>query len=274
MSVLTAQINHPKASPSSTIIQEVGLTSIQVEYSRPAVRGRKIFGGLVPYGRIWRAGANASTKITFESDVTVGSGFLQKGTYALYAFPEESECQIIFHNNTTHWGDGRNNYDPNEDALRIKIVPTKTKSFQENFLISFDEIQHNSIDLILSWENTKICIPIKIDTHSLMEAEIENKLADNPTPQTYYEAARYYQEQNIKKETALAYLKTAIEKGGDTYYFHRVKSLVEADLQDYKSAIASAQKSLELANLEGKDEFVRMNQKNIDFWNQILLEKG
>jgi tetratricopeptide (TPR) repeat protein len=269
VSVLSAQLKHPKASPLSVTTQEVGLTSIKVEYSRPAVRGRKIFGGLVPYGRIWRVGANASTKITFENDVTIMGNVLEKGTYALYAFPEAEEWDIVFHENLTHWGDGRKNYNPNEDVLRIKLVPGETKSFQENFLITFDKIQHNGLNLLLRWANTEIRIPIKIDTGSLMEIEIVKQLKDNPTAQTYYEAARYYQEQHIKYGTALGYLKKAIELGGDTYYFYRVKSLVEAALGDFKTAISSAHKSMELAALQDKDEFVRMNEKNIAKWKRL-----
>lgn len=269
VSVLSAQINHPKASPLTITTQEVGLTSIKVEYSRPAVRGRKIFGGLVPYGRIWRVGANASTKIIFESDVTIMGKVLEKGTYALYAFPEAEEWEIVFHNNLTHWGDGRKNYDPNEDALRVKFVPGETKSFQENFKITFDSIDYDSLNMFLLWANTEIKIPIKIDTRSLMEIEIAQQLEDNPTAQSYYEAAKYYQEQHIKYGTALEYLKKAIELGGDTYYFHRVKSLVEAALGDFKTAILSAHKSMELAALQDKDEFVRMNEKNITKWKKL-----
>ncbi len=272
VSALSAQLNHPKASPLTTTNQEVGLTFIKVEYSRPAVRGRKIFGGLVPYGRIWRMGANASTKITFESDVTIMGNILAKGTYALYAFPEAEAWEIVFHNNLTHWGDGRRDYDPNEDALRINVVPRETNSFQENFLITFDSIDHNKLNLILRWESTEINIPINVDTHGQMEVEIAKQLVDKPTAQTYYEAARYYQEQNIKNETALKYLELAIEMGGDNYYFHRVKSLVEAALGNYESAISSAQKSMELAAQEDKDEFVRMNDKNIGLWKDMLLK--
>ncbi len=273
VSALSAQLNHPKASPLTTTNQEVGLTSIKVEYSRPAVRGRKIFGGLVPYGRIWRMGANASTKITFESDVTIMGNILAKGTYALYAFPEAEAWEIVFHNNLTHWGDGRRDYDPNEDALRINVVPREINSFQENFLITFDIIDHNKLSFILRWESTEINIPINVDTHGQMEVEIAKQLVDNPTAQTYYEAARYYQEQNIKYETALKYLELAIEMGGDNYYFHRVKSLVEAALGNYESAISSAQKSMELATQEDKDEFVRMNDKNIGLWKDMLLKQ-
>lgn len=269
---LSSQLDHPKASPAATVIQEVGFTKIEVDYSRPATRGRKIFGDLVPYGRIWRVGANESTKISVDSEVTVLENKLPVGTYALYAFPEEDEWEIVFHKNIEHWGDGRKNYNPEEDAFRVTIKPQKEQAYQENFLIAFDSISHNTANLTLHWERTIISIPITVNTHEIMEQQIEEKLSHQPKAQTYYEAARYYIEQGMKYNTALTYLNKAIELGGDTYYFHRVKSLTEAELGDYKSAILSAQKSMELAQEQDKDEFVRMNLKNIDIWKVNLKE--
>ncbi len=273
----SAQLNHPKASPAAAVTQEVGFTTIKVDYSRPAVRGRKVFGnlsdgkkGLVPYGRIWRVGANESTKITIDTDVSVLGNTLSEGTYALYAFPEENEWEVVFHKNTTHWGDGRKNYNPEEDAFRVKIEPDSKASFQENFLIYFDNITHDEAEMVWHWENTKVVIPIAVDTKGMMEEQISKALQPGPSAQTYYETARYYVEQGIRYPEALAYLNKALELGGDTYYFHRVRSLAEAALKDYKSAIKSAQKSLELAQEQGKDEFVRMNQKNIDLWKGKL----
>lgn len=265
-----AQINYPKASPFATVEQEVGLSKISVQYSRPATKGRKTFGGLVPYGRIWRVGANESTKITVDTDMDVMGNTLPKGTYALYAFPEASEWQMVFHSNTTHWGDGRKNYNPSEDLFRIKVKPQKISHHQENFLIAFDSITHNSANMILTWESTQITIPLSVDTHAQMEIEITKQIAANPTPQTYYEAARYLQEQEKDYERALGYLNKALELGGDTYYFHRVKSLVEAALGDYKTAILSAEKSLKISKSLGKDEFVRMNQNNINRWKNFI----
>lgn len=270
-----SQLKHPKASTAATVIQEVGFTTITVDYSRPAVRGRKVFGsfsdgkkGLVPYGRIWRVGANESTKITIDTDVSIKENILAKGTYALYAFPEAEEWEVVFHKNTKHWGDGRKNYNSEEDAFRIKIQPNSGANFQENFIIAFENITHNSADMIWHWENTKVVIPITIDTNGMMEEQIEKALKPGPSAQTYYEIARYYVEQGVRFPEALEYLNKALELGGDTYYFHRVKSLTEAGLKDYKSAIKSAKKSLELAQEQGKDEFVRMNQKNINLWKQ------
>ena len=267
-----SQITHPKASPFAQIEQEIGLSKISIAYSRPAARGRKVINGLVPYGRIWRVGANESTKITVDTDMTVQGNSLPKGTYALYAFPEKGEWQIAFHSNTTHWGDGRKNYNANEDVFRIKVKPQAIPYHQENFLIAFDYITHNAANLNLIWESTKLTIPFKIDTNAQMELEIAQQIKENPTAATYYESARYLQEQGKDFERALGYLNKALELGGDTYYFHRVKSLVQAELGDYKAAILSAEKSLQISSELEKDEFVRMNEKNIKKW-QALLEK-
>ena len=280
MPTLRAQIAHPKASPSSQLVQQVGLTKISIDYSRPAIRGRKIFGdrhdgqpGLVPNGRIWRVGANESTKITTDTDIVIKGKRLPKGKYALYAFPEEESWEIAFHKNTTHWGDGRKAYKPSEDVFRITIIPDSIPYTQENFLITFDAIDHNSANMEWLWENTKISIPITVPTKEQMLKEIDDKIKNHPTAQTYYEAARYLQEQKMEYPRALQYLKKAIHIGGDTYYFHRVKSLVEAALEDYESAVASAKISLDLAKKEEKDEFVRMNEKNIIVWTRLLKEK-
>ena len=263
------QITHPKASPFSRIEQAIGLSNITIEYSRPAVRGRKLFGELVPYGRIWRVGANESTKITVDSEVEVMGNVLPKGTYALYAFPAADSWEIVFHKNITHWGDGRKAYNQEEDAFRITLKPEIISVWHENFLISFDEITHNSATMQWIWGNTRISIPLSVNTHQMMHNEIAIKIKENPSAQTYYEAGRYLQEQEIDYLLALEYLNKAILLGGDTYYFHRVKSLVQAALKDYTGAIESAERSLVLAQAEEKDEFVRMNKRNIRKWEKL-----
>jgi len=270
MSLLSALITHPKASPFSELTQHIGLTKITISYSRPATKGRKIFGELVPYDRIWGVGANASTKITVDSDILVKGKKLQKGTYALYAFPKSDKWEIAFHNNTSHWGDGRDEYNPEDDEFRIEVIPEPIFYTQENFLITFDALDHNSAIMQLIWEHTLINIPVYVPTDDLMMEYIGKQIQESPTAPTYYEAARYLQEQQKASNTALNYLEKAIQLGGDTYYFHRVKSLVEVDLGGYKAAIKSAQLSLDLAKAEGKDEFVRMNERNIIVWKQLL----
>ncbi|MGI9547646.1 MAG: DUF2911 domain-containing protein [Flavobacteriaceae bacterium] len=268
-----AQIEHPRISPLAVVEQQIGLTNIKVVYSRPGVRGRTIMGDLVPYGRIWRVGANESTKFTTDAPLTIKGNLLLPGTYALYAFPKKDSWEIAFHRNTTHWGDGRDAYNPQEDVFRIHVVPQLLPALQENFMISFDGINHNSMDMNMAWELTKITIPLEVDTNSLMLEEIKRQIQTNPSAQTYYEAGRYLQEQDQDLPQALNYLNKALEIGGDTYYFHRLKSLVEAALGNYDQAIKSAGISLELANELGKDEFVRMNQKNIELWQNLLAKE-
>ncbi|WP_405383346.1 DUF2911 domain-containing protein [Maribacter sp. LLG6340-A2] len=273
VSICKAQMKHPKASPFSTLVQEVGFTEIKVEYSRPAARGRYLFGsqsngepGLVPYGRIWRVGANASTKISFNNPVYVNGAKLEKGTYALYAFPGANEWQVVFHTNINHWGDGRASYNAKEDVLRIPIVPKTTSEFQENFLISFDDIDHNGLHMIWHWGNTKVVVPITVNTKEQMEEQIKKALKALPNGQTYYEIARYYQEQGLKPDKALDYVDKAIKMDGGTYYYYRVKSLILADLELYKEAIKFARASLDLAQKLQKDEFVRLNKASILLW--------
>ncbi|MDF4204831.1 DUF2911 domain-containing protein [Maribacter sp. SA7] len=269
-------MNHPKASPFAKIEQEIGLSKITIEYSRPSAKGRTLFGnqpngepGLVPNGRIWRVGANESTKITFSTNVLVNGKKLEKGTYALYAFPEEEEWQIVFHNNITHWGDGRAKYNAKEDALRIGVVPTHKQDFQETFLISFDDIGHNGASIHLNWGTTQIAFPVNFDTKSIMQDQIVEMLSNAPTAQTYYEIARYYQEQGLKLQEALSYVDKAIKLRGDTYYFHRVRSLILGDLQNYEAAIKASNISIKLAEKEGKDEFVRLNKNDIERWKAL-----
>jgi len=264
-----SQLIHPKASPFSKIQQDIGLTTVLIEYSRPAVRGRKLFDGLVPYGRIWRVGANESTKFTINSEIEVLGNTLLPGTYALYAFPEENSWEVVFHTNTTHWGDGRTAYDPAEDAFRVHIKPEEDSGWQENLLITFDSVTHNGAVMQWKWGKTRLSIPIFVDTQKEMLQAIQTSLEGDPSAQTYYEAARYFQEEGMELATALQYLDKAITLAGDTYYFYRVKSLVQAAMKNYQGAIISAERSLALAQSEGKDEFVRMNQENIAKWKEL-----
>lgn len=263
------QIEAPQISPAAEIAQIIGLTKVSVEYSRPAARGRTIFGDLVPYGRIWRVGANESTKITVSTAVTVQGNTLPPGTYALYAFPDKDSWEIAFHGNIEHWGDGRNNYKPEEDIFRVKVIPNEVPEYQENFAISFDRITHNGGVMILHWANTSVEIPIEVDTRAEMRKRIAEAVKEDPSAQTLYEAARYFQEQDIEPQTSKAYLLKAIELEGDTYYLYRVLSLIEAELGNYDGAIRAAERSLKIAQQLGKDEFVRMNQKNIALWKGL-----
>ena len=270
--ISNAQIVHPKASPFQEVSQNVGLSQIHIKYSRPAVRGREIFGNVVPYGRIWRVGANESTKISLTHPMQIEDHKIPAGTYALYAFPEAAAWEIVFHKDTTLWGDGREAYSPDNDLFRYTVVPESWPGAQENFLITFDQITHNSLQMLLIWDHTCIRIPMEVDTASLMEASIEEALSKEPSAQSYYEAARYLQEEGRDYDLALNYIDKSIGSGGETYYFYRVRSLILEGLGSYPEAIEAARRSEFLAAREGKDEFVRMNRQNIEKWTKLIKE--
>ena len=264
-----AQIDHPKISPPATLVQKIGLSEVKIEYSRPSVNKRKIMGELVPYGRIWRVGANESTKIHFSDSVKIQGHDLPPGIYAVYSIPQKNEWTIIIHKNISHWGDGRFNYKQEEDALRFQVEP-QSINFAETFTIELDEITHKSAILFWEWENTRIQFLLEFDTQKKMLKEIETKVLKNPTADTYYESARYLQEEGIMTELALDYLLKAHNLVGDKYYIHRIWALVEAQLGNYDQAILHAQISKGLAEKERKDEFVRMNEKSIEEWKLKL----
>lgn len=265
-----AQIEPPLASPHSILQQRIGFTDISVDYSRPSKRGRQVMGSLIPYGRIWRVGANESTKITISHDVSIEGHHIPKGIYALYAFPYADVWTIVIHKNISHWGDGRNSYHEAEDLVRFDVKPESIPCTQETFLIEFDELTHNSARMVWLWENTKISFLIEADTDVQMMDQIRKALSSAPTADTYYQSARYLQEEGKMQQQALEWLEKAHALAGDKYYIHRVWALVLSQIENYKLAIIHAEKSKELAALENKDEFVRMNESSIKEWKSLL----
>ena len=268
--MVCAQINAPLVSPPSIVSQRVGFTEITINYSRPSMRGRKIMGDLIPYGRIWRVGANESTKITFSENVRIDGHEVPRGTYALLAYPSAEEWIIVIHKNISHWGDGRDQYNPGEDLLRFVVKPERIPYTQETFLIEFDKLSHKSGRMVWLWENTKISFLIEVNTDNQMMAQIQKAIVENPTADTFYQSARYLQEEGKMQKQAIEWLEQAQKLAGDKYYIHRVWGLVLAQLKDYPSAITHAEKSKELAAHENKDEFVRMNEASIVEWTKLM----
>lgn len=262
---MQAQINAPQPSPNAEFTQVVGLTKVSIEYSRPGVKGRSVFGGLVPYGDLWRTGANASTKITFSDDVTIEGNNVPKGTYALYTIPGKESWEVIIHKNTSHWGTGGKNYTKDEDLCRFKVTPRNTTPKVETFTINVANLTNTGADIQLMWENTLVSFNIVVDTDSKVMADIERKLA-GPNANTYYQAARYYFEAEKDMEQAHKWVKKAIDLDGDKFWVVRLKALIEAEMGDYKAARKSAQQSLELAKEAGNMDYVRLNEKSIAEW--------
>lgn len=266
----SAQIKTPAPSPTGKISQVVGLTKVDVEYSRPSAKNRKIFGDLVPFGELWRTGANASTKITFGDDVKVAGSDLKAGTYALYTIPGEKEWTIIFYKNITLWGAPEPKDFKEEDvALRVVVPVIALKDPVETLTIDINNLRNNSADLEIRWENTRVVAPLVFDVDTKVMADINAQL-DGPSADTYYSAARYYFEEKKDMKKALEWVNTSLSKGGDKFWILRLKANILAELGMYKDAIAVAERSTALAKTEGNADYPRMNDKSIAEWKKKM----
>lgn len=260
-----AQIKTPQASPTTTIKQDVGLGTVELTYSRPSAKGRKIYGELVPFNELWRTGANASTKLTFSEDVKVGGVALPKGTYALYTTPGAKEWSIVFYKNSTFWGVPGKDFTEADVAAKFNVPVMTLRDMVETFTMNFSNLRNNGADLELTWEMTKVVIPIMTDTDTKVMADIKNQIA-GPSGDTYYAAARYYYEEKKDLGQALDWINKAIDKTGEKFWMLRLKANILADMGKYKDAITIAQRSTELAKTEGNNDYVRMNEKSIAEW--------
>lgn len=262
-----AQISTPAPSPFSTVEQKVGLTDVTIEYSRPGIKGRTVFGDLVPYGKTWRTGANAATKVSFSTDVMIDGKNLAKGTYALYTVPEKDNWTIIFYSDYNQGGVPR---DWNEDAVALKFMAAAQQMpvTVENFMINIDALTNSSGRMFLVWENTIVGFDIKVPTDEAVMASIE-KVMSGPSDRDYYLAAAYFHDEGKDLNKALKWIDKAIEKGGDRYWVLRKKALIQADLKDYKGAIATAKKSSDAAKEAGNMDYVKMNDQSIAMWKKM-----
>lgn len=261
-----AQIRVPEASPAQKLTQIVGVTEVIVEYARPSVKGRVVFGDLVPYNQLWRTGANWNTKISFDEPVTVGDVKLAPGSYALYTIPNSYEWEIIFYKDTTNWGLPE---DWEEDLVAVRVkaeVRTLPINF-ESFTISFDRVTHSSANLQIIWEKTYVSIPLHFDTDEIVTASIMQTL-ENPTATDYYAAALYYLEADKDMEQAKDWINLAINMMGKNaeYFVYRQQALIYAKLGNRKEAIRAAEKSLKLAEEADNKDYVRLNKRSLESW--------
>jgi len=257
------KIEFPAASPAATVKQRVGLTDIEVNYSRPSMRGRKIFGGLVPYGSVWRTGANNATKITFSTAVKFGGAAVPAGTYALFTIPGESEWTVILNKVPGQWGAYA--YDEKNDFVRVKAVPTKTPWPFETFAISFNDLASESAAILyLTWENTRVPVKIETDVVGILVPQIEAVMASAEAKKPYVSAAMFYYENSLDLKKAAAWMDAAIAERPDAYFMIYRKGLILAKAGDKAGALAAATKSLEMARQDKtvalRDEYVRLNE--------------
>jgi len=263
--VTNAQIKTPQASTFQKVNQKIGLTDVTLEYSRPSMRGRTIFGGLVPYNKIWRTGANSNTKITFSKAVTIGGTELKAGTYAIYTKPDAQSWEVYFYNDASNWGNPQE-WDDAKVAVTVKtqVFPMPMKI--ETFTMTFDDITNNSANLGMLWENVYVSIPITVNTDAEVSANIE-RVMGGPGSSDYYAAAVYYLNNDKDIEKAKTWIDKAIEMSDKpAFWYYRQQSLIYAKSGDKKGAIKAAKTSLELATEEGNDDYVAMNKKSLKEW--------
>lgn len=261
-----AQIRTPEASPVQKISQMVGVTEVTVEYSRPSLKNRVIFGDLVPYNTLWRMGANWNTKITFDEPVTVGNVRLTPGTYAIYAIPGASEWEVIFYNDTSNFGLPLE-WDESLVVARVKGEVMTLPINYDTFTISLDSLTHSSANLGIIWEKTYVSIPLLFDTDEIVSASIDEALK-GPKATDYYAAAVYYLEADKDMNQALEWIDTSIAMMGKNVEFvvYRQQALINAKLGNKKAAIKAAEKSLKLAEEAGNAAYVALNKKSLDAW--------
>jgi hypothetical protein len=267
-----SQINTPRVSPASEVEQMVGLTEIEIEYSRPSMRGREVFGNLVPFGKVWRTGADNSTKISFDTDVIISGKTIQSGTYSIFSIPNKESWEIIFYSDVELWGVPR---DWSENKIvfssMFDVKKLKKSNTVETFTISFNDLTNNDVNMCISWENTSVEIKIEVPTRSMVESDINKVLIDNPKSSDYYAAAVFYRQENINLDKALEWINKAIEMNeSPRFWQYRQQSLIMAANNKFADAVDAAKKSLNLAIEADNQDYIKMNRESIAEWSKKL----
>ena len=261
----TAQIQTPAPSPAAKLMQTVGMTEMTVEYSRPSMRGRKVFGNLVPFDKVWRTGANMNTMITFSEDVVVGGTDVKAGTYAIYTKPMASEWEVMLYSDYNNGGLPAKWDDTKVVAKAMAKVETMPMAI-ESFTIMFDDVSGNSTHLGMMWENSYVALPIMTHTEKMVMKSINTALG-GPTAGDYYQAAVYYASNDKDISKAKEWMDKAMSMTKEPRFWQlRQQSLIYAKAGDKKMAIATAKKSLELSEKAGNADYVKMNQDSLKEW--------
>lgn len=262
-----SQVKTPQASPKSVINQVVGLTEVEIEYSRPSARGRVVLGELVPFGKLWRTGANANTTISFSEDVVIDGKTLKKGKYALFTLPRIETWEIIFYTKTDNWGNP-DTFSEENVALRAIVKPEMTSRNVETFTIDISNLDNNFAILNLMWEKTLVALKFEVPTQKTAIASIEKALA-GPTAGDYFSSAQFFYQSNGDLTKALTYVNKALELNTDKpFYYYRLKSLIQAKLGDKKGALETAKISLAASILAKNNDYVKMNEDSILEWSK------
>jgi hypothetical protein len=266
---VNAQIETPQPSPLQKIEQKVGLTDVSVQYSRPSMKGRTVFGDLVPYGKLWRTGANQNTMVTFSTDVMVGESTLKAGSYAIFSKPNKDNWEVIFYSDTNNWGTPQK-WDESKVAATVNAKVYDIPMDIETFTVSFDDLTNDSAVLGIMWEKTYVAVKFDVPTDKAVTTAI-NKVMNGPSADDYYAAARYYLESGKDINKAVVWMDKAIEmtKENPRFWWLRQQSLIKAKAGDKKGAIKAAKASLEGAEKAGNADYIKMNKDSLKEWGAM-----
>ena len=250
----------PQPSTTQTIKQDFGIGNIELSYSRPAMKGRKIFGELVPFGKVWRTGANNATTLTFSDSVTIGGTKLAPGKYGLLSIPNKDQWTLIISNQTDVTSPAA--YKQESDAARVNVKPVSLKDAVETFTMQFANVKSNSADLQIMWDNVAVSLPITTDVDGKVMAQINNLINKDNRP--YFQAAMFYMETGRDLNLAVSWMDKAIEQNPNAFWVYHQKANALAKLGKKNEAKAAAQKSMEIAKEAQNDDYVELNKKLLD----------
>jgi hypothetical protein len=253
------QLKTPAPSPTQTVKQDFGISSVDLIYSRPGMKGRKIFGDLVPWGKVWRTGANQATRIKFADDVTIAGQPVKAGEYAIFTVPNEKEWDIIINKGSANWG---TDYKPEADVVRVKATPKKLDNSVETFTMQFDNIKPTSMDLQIMWDKTVVNVPIATDIDKKVMAQIDQLMNKDNRP--YFAAAMYYLEAGKDLNQAVTWFDKGIEQNPNAFWMYHQKANALAKLGKKEEAKTAAKKSMDLATAQKNDDYVELNKKLLD----------
>ena len=265
---ISSQIQTPAPSPATKVQQTIGLTDVTLEYARPSVRNRVVFGNLVPFDKIWRTGANENSVITFSTSVKIGDADVPAGKYSIYTVPNKDSWEFILYSDYNNWG-LPSDWDENKVVIRQGFTPIKLENKMETFKFAFDDLTNNSFTLGVTWGYFYLPVEIKLPTTNIVMSSIEEVLK-NPTSSDLYKAAVYLLQENRDLRMAKEWMNQAITMMDNPRFYHlRQQSLIYAALKDYKMAIKVAQASLEKSIVAGNSDYEKMNQESISIWSNM-----
>ncbi|WP_435139379.1 DUF2911 domain-containing protein [Formosa sp. A9] len=266
---VSAQVKTPQPSPFSKVDQIVGLTNVSLEYSRPNVRERAVFGNLVPYGELWRTGANNNTKITFSDPVVIDGKNLAAGTYAIYSIPNKTSWDVIFYKDVENWGLPQT-WDDSKVAVKTTVEVYPLPMNIETLTMTFDDLTNDSAVLGILWEKVYVGVKFEVPTDALVTKTITETMVGTPTSSDYYSSAVYYMQSGNDINQAQIWIDKSIEMSENPQFWqYRQQALIHAKAGDKKGAIEASKKSLEGAKAAGNKDYVKMNTDSLKEWGAM-----